>query len=93
MVSRSAQQAANNAYFVNLFRSELQRADIDNAFIEYRKLKIGTLRLSIIRRPHDRFLRSRFFYTGTRASGAINTIVDRKRGIDPRIQIGLSGKF
>jgi len=80
------------AYFVNLFRSEREETEIGNAFIEYRKLKIGTVRLSVFDLVNG-FNRSRFFYSGTRASGAISSIVDRRRTLDPRIQIGLAGKF
>lgn len=81
-----------DAYFVNLFRSEQEKAEIDTAFIEYRKLKIGTVRLSVFDLVSG-FKRSRFFYQGTRASNVLTSIIDRKRRLDPRIQIGLSGKF
>ncbi len=84
--------APNNAYFVNLLRSEIDLPDVDEAFIEYRKLKIGTIRLSVIDLNH-RFERSRYFYAGTRASGVITDIIDRRRTLEPRIQIGLAGKF
>jgi hypothetical protein len=86
------QLAPYDAYFVNLFRSEREAFEIDNAFMEYRKLKIGTIRLSVFDLVSG-FRRSRFFYQGTRASGVLTQIIDRKRRLDPRIQIGLSGKF
>jgi hypothetical protein len=39
------------------------------------------------------FHRDRFIYTGTRASGELDQIVNRKRTLDPLLQLTLSGKF
>lgn len=83
-------QEENNAYFFNEFRRQKEGVRTI-AFVEYKKLKIGTLRLQYISIPD--FNRDRFFYTDTRATGTINQIINRKRFLDPLIQLTLSGKF
>ena len=83
-------QEANNAYFFNEFRRQKEGVRT-RAFIEYKKFKLGTLRLQYISIPD--FARDRFIYTDTRASGTLSQIVNRKRYLDPLIQLTLSGKF
>lgn len=83
-------QEENNSYFFNELRRQKEGVRT-NAFIEYKKFKLGTLRLQYISIPD--FNRDRFIYTDTRASGQINQIVNRKRFLDPLIQLTLSGKF
>ena len=81
---------ANNAHFLNEIRRQKDGVRA-KAFIEYKKFKLGTLRLQYTSIPD--FTRDRFIYTGTRATGAVSQIVNRKRFIDPLIQLSLSGKF
>ena len=81
---------ANNAYFVSEFRRQKDGVRT-NLFVEYSKFKLGTLRLQYTSIPD--FSRDRFIYTGTRFGGAITQIVNRKRYLDPLIQLSLSGKF
>ncbi len=83
-------QAANNAYFLNEFRRQNEGVRT-RLFVEYTKLKIGTLRFQYVSIPD--FNRDRFIYSGTRASGSITQIVNRRRYLDPLFQITLSGKF
>lgn len=83
-------QESNNAFFINEFRRQSDGVR-SSVFIEYKKLKIGTLRLQVIDLPD--FTRDRFIYNDTRASGTLSSIVNRKRGLDPLIQFTLSGKF
>ena len=83
-------QEENNAYFFNEFRRQKEGVRT-NVFIEYSKLKIGTLRVQYTSIPD--FNRDRFFYTDTRASGDVSQIINRKRFLDPLFQISLSGKF
>ena len=83
-------QEANNAYFLNEFRRQKEGVRA-NAFVEYKKFKIGTVRLQYTSIPD--FARDRFIYSGTRATGVVNQIVNRHRFLDPQIQLTLSGKF
>jgi outer membrane receptor protein involved in Fe transport len=83
-------QDANNAYFLNEFRSQKDGVRT-NLFVEYSKFKLGTLRLQYTSIPD--FSRDRFIYTGTRSGGSVTQIVNRKRYLDPLIQLTLSGKF
>lgn len=83
-------QDANNAYFLNEFRSQKDGVRT-NLFVEYSKFKLGTLRLQYTSIPD--FSRDRFIYTGTRSGGTVTQIVNRKRYLDPLIQLTLSGKF
>lgn len=83
-------QEANNGYFLNEFRRQTEGVRT-NLFVEYNKLKLGTLRLQYTSIAD--FNRDRFIYTGTRATGAINQIVNRERFLDPLLQLSLSGKF
>jgi hypothetical protein len=83
-------QAESNAYFFNEFRRQKDGVRT-NLFVEYNKFKLGTLRLQYISIPD--FSRDRFIYSGTRDSGTVTQIVNRKRYLDPLIQLTLSGKF
>lgn len=83
-------QAENSAYFFNEYRRQKEGVRA-NLFIEYSKFKIGTLRVQYTSIPD--FGRDRFFYTGTRATGEITQIINRRRYLDPLFQITLSGKF
>ena len=83
-------QDANNGYFLNEYRRQKEGVRT-NLFVEYSKFKLGTLRLQYTSIPD--FTRDRFIYTGTRATGAVSQIVNRKRFLDPLIQLSLSGKF
>ena len=83
-------QTSNNASFINEFRR--QRDGVrSSVFVEYKKFKLGTLRLQVIDLPG--FRRDRFIYADTRASGTLTQTVSRKRLLDPLIQLTLSGKF
>ncbi|MBL0925440.1 MAG: TonB-dependent receptor [Sphingomonadaceae bacterium] len=83
-------QESNNAYFFNEFRRQSDGVR-STLFIEYTKFKLGTLRLQVIDLPD--FRRDRFIYADTRANSGLSQIVNRKRELDPLIQITLSGKF
>jgi outer membrane receptor protein involved in Fe transport len=84
--------APGNAYFVNLERWQLESPQYD-AFLEYKKFKLGTVRLKVSGIGGQPFRRIRFGYAGTRASGIVNSIIDRTRKLDPRFQLSLIGKF
>jgi hypothetical protein len=83
-------QESNETYFFNEYRRETDGVR-SNIFIEYKKLKIGTLRLQVTDLPD--FRRDRFIYEDTRASGILSEIINRKRASDPLIQLSLSGTF
>ena len=83
-------QAQNDAYFFNEYRRQKEGVRT-NVFIEYSKFKLGTLRIQYTSIPD--FGRDRFIYAGTRATGPITQIVNRRRYLDPLFQITLSGKF
>ncbi len=85
--------APGYAYFVNQIRRQHSLLNIDNAFIEYRKLKLGTIRLSVEDLNGEPFHRERVFFSGTRASGVITSYIERSRKLDPRIRVSLTGKF
>jgi hypothetical protein len=84
--------APGNAYFVNQFRSQVEREKVQ-AFVEYRKWKLGTVKLQVFNATQTPFTRERFLYSGTRSSGVITQIVKRERRLDPGFQLTLSGKF
>jgi outer membrane receptor protein involved in Fe transport len=83
-------QEANNAFFFNEFRRQADGVRT-TLFIEYTKLKLGTLRLEVIDLAD--FRRDRFIYADTRANSGLGQIVNRKRELDPLIQLSLSGTF
>ena len=87
-----AERASANAYFFNQTRIENFSSNI-SVFAEYNKFKFGTLRLQAIGLGGETLYRNRFFYDDTRASGVLAQVINRKRSLDPRIQISLSGKF
>ena len=81
---------ASSAFFLDEFRRE-SKGVRSNIFMEYTKFKLGTVRLQVIDLPS--FRRDRFIFSDTRASGALGEIINRKRSLDPLIQLTLSGKF
>lgn len=83
-------QNSNNAFFLNELRRQSDGLR-SSVFVEYKKFKLGTLRLQVTDLPD--FSRDRFIYNDTRASGTLSGIVSRKRSLDPLIQLTLSGKF
>lgn len=83
-------QESNDAYFFNEFRRQSDGVRTV-LFIEYKKFKFGTLRLEVNDLPN--FRRDRFIYTDTRASGTLSQIINRRRELDPLIQLSISGKF
>jgi outer membrane receptor protein involved in Fe transport len=83
-------QESNNAYFFNEFRRQSDGVR-SVLFVEYTKFKLGTVRLEVVDLPD--FRRDRFIYADTRASGTLNQIVNRRRELDPLIQLSISGKF
>jgi outer membrane receptor protein involved in Fe transport len=83
-------QESNNAFFFNEFRRQSDGVRT-TLFIEYTKFTLGTLRLQVIDLPD--FRRDRFIYTDTRANSNFGQIVNRKRELDPLIQLTLSGTF
>jgi hypothetical protein len=89
----SAQIAAPTyEYFFNQVRRFNAGVEIF-PFIEYKKLKIGTLRFQVGNPTNVRLNRDRFFYDGTRASGQIIQTIERDRFRDMRFKLTLSGKF
>jgi hypothetical protein len=83
-------QEPNYAYFFNEIRRQ-HEGTRSTLFIEYSKFSLGTLRFQVT--DMAGFHRDRFIYTGTRASGELDQIVNRKRTLDPLLQLTLSGKF
>ncbi len=83
-------QETNDAYFFNEYRRQSDGVR-SVLFVEYTKFKLGTLRLEVVDLPD--FRRDRFIYNDTRASGTLNQIVNRRRELDPLIQLSISGKF
>ncbi len=84
--------APGKAYFVNQFRTQVERENVE-AFVEYRKWKVGTVKLQVFNATHTPFTRERTLYTGTRASGLVSQIIRRERRLDPGFQLTISGKF
>lgn len=83
-------QESNSAFFFNEFRRQTDGVR-SSVFVEYKKFKLGTLRLQVIDLPD--FRRDRFIYADTRANSGVSQIVNRKRFLDPLIQLTLSSKF
>ena len=84
--------APTKAYFVNQFRSQEEREKVE-AFLEYRKWSLGTVKLQIFNATQTPFTRNRFIYAGTRADNVVTRMVKRERRIDPSFQLTVSGKF
>lgn len=85
-------QAPQKAYFVNQFRSQQNLENI-SAFIEYKKFKLGTVRLKAFNITGSPFERTRFIYSGTRDSGTVTQIIQRRRSLNPILLLSLIGKF
>jgi hypothetical protein len=85
-------RAINRQYFINQFRTTYETPNI-SIFAEYKKFKFGTLRVEAQDATRSTFLRNRFFYQDTRASGILTSSISRERRLDRRFQISLSGKF
>ncbi len=85
-------QAPQKAYFVDQFRSQQNLENI-SAFIEYKKFKLGTVRLKAFNITGSPFERTRFNYSGTRASGSVIQIIERRRSLNPILLLSLIGKF
>lgn len=83
-------EESNNAFFFDEFRRESEGVKT-SVFVEYTKFKLGTIRLQVIDLPD--FRRDRFIFGDIRDSGTLTEIVNRKRSLDPLIQLTLSGKF
>lgn len=83
-------QEANYAYFFNEIRRQ-REGTRSTIFIEYTKFSLGTLRFEVT--DMAGFHRDRFIYAGPRASGSLDQVVNRKRSLDPLLQLTLSGKF
>ena len=83
-------QEPNYAYFFNEIRRQ-HEGTRSTLFIEYSKFSLGTLRFQVT--DMAGFHRDRFIYAGSRASGGLDQIVNRKRTLDPLLQLTLSGKF
>ena len=83
-------QEPNYAYFFNEIRRQ-HEGTRSTLFIEYSKFSLGTLRFQVT--DMAGFHRDRLIYAGTRASGELDQIVNRKRSLDPLLQLTLSGKF
>jgi outer membrane receptor protein involved in Fe transport len=80
------------AYFVSQYRFQQNFENIA-AFIEYKKFKLGTIRLKAFNITGSPFERDRFLYSGTRASGTVTQIIERRRKLDPVLLVSLIGKF
>jgi outer membrane receptor protein involved in Fe transport len=89
---RAGAAAPQKAYFVNQYRWQANRFNF-NAFIAYKKFKLGTIELKLIDALGEKFDRVRFLYAGSRAGGSVTDIIERTRTLDPRIQLSLTGKF
>lgn len=83
-------QDSNSAYFFNEYRRQADGVRT-TLFIEYTKFELGSLRLQVI--DLQDFRRDRFIYADTRANSGLSQIVNRRRELDPLIQLTLSGKF
>lgn len=85
-------QSPVNASFVSQFRRQRNLTDAQ-VFIEYRKLKWGTVRLRAFHIGGSPFERQRLVYVGTRAGSVVTQIIDRRRELNTQFELTLSGKF
>jgi hypothetical protein len=85
-------QAPSTIYFFDQTSQVRGKTDL-SLFVEYKKLKIGTVQLQVFDATSHLWERDRFFFRDTRASGDINRIIERDRRLDRRVQLSLSGKF
>jgi outer membrane receptor protein involved in Fe transport len=89
----SAYVAADRpAFFLNQYRTENNGTEL-NAYVEYKKLKIGTIRFWVGNVLNAPFERKRQFFRDTRATGDLTRIIERKRFARRRFQISINGKF
>jgi hypothetical protein len=84
--------AANNSYFLDQWRNTRENPKV-YLFIEYKKFKLGTLKLEVSDATSARWWRDRRFYDDTRASGVLTQIIEREKRYDRRFTLSLSGKF
>ncbi|MFM9852104.1 MAG: outer membrane beta-barrel protein [Sphingomonadaceae bacterium] len=84
--------APNSDFFIDQIRTFRSGAELF-AFLEYKKLKIGTLRFQISNVTDVRQTRDRTFFRDTRASGDIIRTLNRERSRDSRFQLSLTGNF
>jgi outer membrane receptor protein involved in Fe transport len=85
-------RAPQRSYFFN----QLQRvaaAPEYFAWLEYKKLRAGTLRFQVGNPTDTRLRRDRFFYRDTRATDDIVQTIKRVRSRDTRFLLSLSGTF
>lgn len=86
------ERAPSRLFFFNQI-SEVRVTPDLSLFVEYKKLKIGTIQLQVFDATSLLFERDRTFFRETRASGEITRIIERDRRIARRVQLSLSGKF
>jgi Outer membrane protein beta-barrel family len=84
--------APSTIYFFDQISRVREKTDL-SLFVEYKKLKIGTVQLQVFDATSHLWERDRLFFRDTRASGSINRIIERDRRLDRRFQLSLSGKF
>jgi hypothetical protein len=84
--------AASIEYFIDQIRSFRAGPELF-AFIEYKKLKIGTLRFQVANVTDVGLTLDRTFFRDTRATSDIIRTFHRDRSRDTRFQLSLSGKF
>jgi hypothetical protein len=80
------------SYFVNQYRWQDNRDSV-SAFIEYSKLKIGTLKLQAFNLTGSGFNRQRFLYSDLRGNSPVTDLIIRERRENTGVQLSLSGKF
>jgi hypothetical protein len=84
--------APSTIYFFDQISRVREKTDL-SLFVEYKKLKIGTVQLQVFDTTSHLWERDRFFFRDTRVTGDINRIIERDRRLDRRFQLSLSGKF
>jgi outer membrane receptor protein involved in Fe transport len=88
----TAVSAGNTEFFIDQIRTFKAGAEVFS-FIEYKKLKIGTLRFQVGNVTDVNLTRRRTFFRDTRASGDVIRTFNRNRSRDTRFQLSLAGKF
>ncbi len=81
-----------NQYFIDQFRQSRDHPKF-TFFAEYKKFKLGTIRLELADATRSTNSRDRYYFQGTRASGALISAVERERIFDRSLNLSLSGKF
>ncbi len=84
--------APSTVYFFDQISQVNEKTDL-SLFIEYKKLKFGTLQLQVFDATSHLWNRDRLFYRDTRASGVLTSSIERERRLDRKVQLSLSGKF